>query len=190
MTAGRLLQPRRWSTATRLTAAAAVTPQGDVTLRSLGAPAQPVLAKLPGRGDITATGPLQLSNTADGYHVAAWPVPRSSNTVLVALPSDDVDEAVRHLVVVLAVGVPLLCVVLVLLARLLIVRALAPVERMHRRQREFVADAAHELRTPLASLRAQLEVAALDPAGAVTAAPLADEVARLGDMVDSMLTPI
>jgi len=54
------------------------------------------------------------------------------------------------------------------------------------RQQAFVADAAHELRSPIASLRTQLEVAAhLDEP------PLADElmadVARLGRLVDDLL---
>ena len=54
------------------------------------------------------------------------------------------------------------------------------------RQQAFVADAAHELRSPIASLRTQLEVAQrLDEA------PLADDlmadVARLGRLVDDLL---
>ncbi len=58
------------------------------------------------------------------------------------------------------------------------------------RQRTFVADAAHELRTPLAALRTQVEVAAAHPA--TTSVPeLADdlhgEVLRLQRLVDDLL---
>ena len=57
-------------------------------------------------------------------------------------------------------------------------------------QRRFVADAAHELRSPLASLRAGLEVAIAHP-GATTdaglAAELAPEVLRMGALVDDLL---
>ncbi|MCG7287889.1 HAMP domain-containing histidine kinase [Cellulomonas sp. ACRRI] len=58
------------------------------------------------------------------------------------------------------------------------------------RQRAFVADAAHELRTPLAALRAQLEVAAAHPA-AYEAGELVDglgeQVRRMQALVDDLL---
>jgi signal transduction histidine kinase len=58
------------------------------------------------------------------------------------------------------------------------------------RQRAFVSDAAHELRSPLASARTQLEVAAVvdagTPAGALAADVLLD-VERLGHLVDDLL---
>jgi signal transduction histidine kinase len=58
------------------------------------------------------------------------------------------------------------------------------------RQRAFVSDAAHELRSPLASARTQLEVASIvdagTPAGALAADVLLD-VERLGRLVDDLL---
>jgi signal transduction histidine kinase len=54
------------------------------------------------------------------------------------------------------------------------------------RQRAFVADAAHELRSPIASLRTQLEVA--DRLGeAAPAADLITDVSRLSRLVDDLL---
>jgi len=54
------------------------------------------------------------------------------------------------------------------------------------RQRAFVADAAHELRSPIASLRTQLEVAdRLDEPA--PAADLLTDVARLARLVDDLL---
>jgi signal transduction histidine kinase len=63
-------------------------------------------------------------------------------------------------------------------------------ERSSARQRSFVADAAHELRSPLTAIRAQLEVARAHPGEAdweaVSADSLAD-VERLSQLVDDLL---
>ena len=63
-------------------------------------------------------------------------------------------------------------------------------ERSSARQRSFVADAAHELRSPLTAIRAQLEVARAHPGAAdwdqVTADSLAD-VERLSRLVEDLL---
>ena len=58
------------------------------------------------------------------------------------------------------------------------------------RQRAFVADAAHELRSPLASIRTQLEVAQAHPDSADwadTADGVLADVARLSRLVDDLL---
>ncbi|ADP82019.1 sensor histidine kinase [Pseudofrankia inefficax] len=68
---------------------------------------------------------------------------------------------------------------------------LGRLEAATRRQREFVANAAHELRSPIASLQAQLEVAAATQPPATIPAhdlrgPLAD-AGRLSDLVNDLL---
>ena len=58
----------------------------------------------------------------------------------------------------------------------------------HRRQRDFVADAAHELRSPLATMQVQLEVAERVGDGGQLPAELAPELARLTALVEDLLT--
>jgi heavy metal sensor kinase len=69
-------------------------------------------------------------------------------------------------------------------------RMLDRLEEAGRRQRGFVADAAHELRSPLTSMRAQLEVASEHPELAdwqrLSKGMLADTL-RLGRMVEDLL---
>jgi signal transduction histidine kinase len=55
------------------------------------------------------------------------------------------------------------------------------------RQRSFVADAAHELRSPLASIQAQLEVAARLGEGGTLPAGLMVDVKRLSGLVEDLL---
>ena len=60
-------------------------------------------------------------------------------------------------------------------------------ERNAAQQRRFVDDAAHELRSPLASLRVQLETARDSPEGGRKEAELLHETARMERLVDQML---
>ena len=67
-------------------------------------------------------------------------------------------------------------------------------ERLHRaseQQRSFVADAAHELRSPIASIRAQLDVALANPPQAEewrhVASDVLHDVERVGRLADDML---
>ena len=58
-------------------------------------------------------------------------------------------------------------------------------------QRRFVSDASHELRSPLATLRAGIEIAAADPTGAMWLQMkdvLSEETARMSFLVEDLLT--
>ncbi|MDQ1616389.1 MAG: hypothetical protein QOJ60_2328 [Actinomycetota bacterium] len=164
--------------------------RGRVIAASHGAPRRPLLGS---RGSpqapVTAIGRLAMSNTADSYHVAALRTRDGSLTILVALPSDDVTEAVDRLTVVILVGAPTLLAILVAISWLVVGRALAPMTALYRRQEEFVSDAAHELRTPLSALMARLELAEQDEEIDVRAdvPRLRAEVARLASLVDGLL---
>jgi len=63
---------------------------------------------------------------------------------------------------------------------------LARVEQAMSRQRRFVADASHELRSPLTSLRTQIEVASTDPAGVTMREAEPDLLAEL-DRLDHLV---
>ena len=67
---------------------------------------------------------------------------------------------------------------------------LGRLEKSAERQRRFVADASHELRSPLARMRAELEVDRAHPGSAdptATSASVLDETVRLQRLVDDLL---
>jgi len=74
----------------------------------------------------------------------------------------------------------------------LVRKSAAPVERSMEQMRRFMADAAHELRTPITLLRTRAEVAASqerDPASdAATFQAIEREAARLGEITGGLLT--
>lgn len=152
--------------------------------------------------------------------------------VTVAVPAEEVADSVTALVPLLALGLPVILLVVGGTTWVVTGRALAPVERiraetdaiggddLHRRvpvppsrdevhrlaetmnrmlgrledsaerQRRFVSDASHELRSPLASLRQTAEVAATHP-GAMDDGELAEatleETLRMQRLVESLL---
>jgi signal transduction histidine kinase len=66
-------------------------------------------------------------------------------------------------------------------------RMLGRLEESSDRQRRFVADAAHELRTPITSLRTQLETAAARPGGSADEVELLKDTMRMQAIVDQLL---
>ena len=178
--------------------------EGDVVASSPNVDGLPPVADL---GDEQSTVLDHVSVGGDRFVAVAVTAdtPEGEVTVLVARALDDADEATWALVEVLAIGVPLLLVVVGLVAWALVGRALAPVAAMtgaadeitatdldrrlpepegadeiarlgttlnamldrladsRDRMSAFVADAAHELRSPVSSLRQHAEVALEHP---------------------------
>lgn len=123
----------------------------------------PVTGWRPAAGDteVRDLDDVPDDDETEDYRVWAGTVtgPDGEVTVYVGTAREQVAESVQRLVVSLAVGLPLLVLVAAGLLWLLLGRVLRPVHESQRRQQAFVADAAHELQSPLASYRAQLEVA-------------------------------
>jgi two-component system OmpR family sensor kinase len=98
-------------------------------------------------------------------------------------------EAAHRELVVTILGA---CAGLLILAAgtgyLLAGRSLKPAVRSLVQQEGLIADAAHELRTPIASIRASLESAQLDPGAASVAIETARTTSvRMGDTLDALL---
>ena len=74
----------------------------------------------------------------------------------------------------------------------LVRQSMVPIERTMDRVRRFMADAAHELRTPVTILRTRADVAASQPRDpardAATLAAIEREAARIGEIVGELLT--
>ncbi|MFG1921534.1 sensor histidine kinase [Cryptosporangium sp. NPDC048952] len=108
--------------------------------------------------------------------------------VVVGDPTDG-DEEHEKLVAALILG----CVTLVTLAALaghaLSGRSMRPAVDALERQEAFLADAAHDLRTPVATLRTLAEAALADPSQRSDLLPRAVALsARMGDIIDDLLT--
>ncbi len=108
--------------------------------------------------------------------------------VVLATPTTGLDATGAALRRWLAVLLPISVVLLAVLLWRLAGTALRPVAQARRSQREFVADAAHELRSPLASIRTQLEVARHLGEGGSLPDDLLPEVDRLSRLVEDLLT--
>ena len=169
-----------------------------------------------------------LSGTLRAIAVQAGPPP-TSQSVIVAVPVNDIEQSQRVLRTTLLLAYPPLVVIMALIAWRVIGSTLRPVETLRSgaarisgsdqderlavpesadeiralaltlndmldrlaaargRQRAFVADAAHELRSPLASMRTQLEVAQHLGEGGELATDLLADVGRLSRLVEDLL---
>jgi signal transduction histidine kinase len=103
---------------------------------------------------------------------------------------DDVADSTSVLTGVLLVAFPALVALLGGLTWWLVGRTLRPVEAAARKQQRFVADASHELRSPLTRIRTRLEVDLAHSSGVdfrETAGAVLDETAGMEHLVDDLL---
>ncbi len=205
-------------------------PDGQVAASSANVTDEPALASvLPGDEIVLDEAPLE-----DGpVLVVATAVSSADDgrTVMVGRSLDDVEEATSAAVPLLAVGVPLLMLVVATVTWWITGRALRPVEAIRGevaaissaeldrrvpepntgdeiarlattmnlmldrleesqvRQRRFVSDAAHELRSPVASIRQHSEVAIAHP-DATSVGDLAEVVHRENLRVERLVNDL
>src|SRR4029079_12211672 len=110
--------------------------------------------------------------------------------VAAVAPGVEIEDRYRGLIAAFGIAAGF-AVVLVGVGGWILVRvSSAPVEVTIEQMRRFVADAAHELRTPLAVLRSRTEVAMQQPRDSATYARTLREIAsdarQLGDIVDDL----
>ncbi|MDQ3107967.1 MAG: HAMP domain-containing protein, partial [Actinomycetota bacterium] len=209
---------------------------GSVVRSSPNIEGEPAIATFnPGRSRPAARTLHDLPIGEDPFRVVAELAGTGTTdfTVYVGGSLEPVDDAVRNLLVALALGAPALLAVVIALTWVAVDRALRPVEQiraevdsineseLHRRvpqpprsdeisrlaitmnnmlarldeaaarNRRFLADASHELRSPLAGIRSQLEVDLAHPDRAnwqTTEREVLDETLHMQRLVDDLLT--
>ena len=118
----------------------------------------------------------------------------SGQLLIAAAVADEVELADRFAALIAAFGGAALAAVVLVLAGgyFLVMKSTAPVERSIAYTRRFMADAAHELRTPIAVLRTRADVALQAPRTpddyAAVLRGMGHEAKRLGRIVDDLLT--
>jgi signal transduction histidine kinase len=111
-------------------------------------------------------------------------------TIVVSRGIDDAQDAQRAVAHALWIAIPVLLILVGVVTWAIAGVTLRPVQAANERQRRFVADAAHELRSPVASIRQHAEVASAHPSTTDVqelAATVAAEGVRLQALVDDLL---
>ena len=84
-----------------------------------------------------------------------------------------------------AVGI--LCLISVLAASILANNAVKPLDEAYRKQKEFVSDASHELKTPLSVLLTYIEILQQQPQNAKALQVMKDETKNMSGLIENLL---
>ena len=117
---------------------------------------------------------------------------RVDSVLQLAKPTAESRAAVLRTLVILSVTGGLGLLLGALASVFLASRAMGPIERSVARQQRFIGDASHELRTPVAVIRARAELLSAELGGATTVAgaearQLGQDAAELADLLSVML---
>ncbi len=167
---------------------------------SVGTPIKPseaspelrAIARRAARGEIVRTELELAENHTLSIHAERFAL-ASGRTMVAVATADQVELTDRYAALIAAFGgTALAAIVLVTVGGYFLVReSTAPAERSMAYTRRFMADAAHELRTPIAVLRTRADVALGEPrrpeSDEATLRGMSHEARRLGRVVDDLL---
>lgn len=235
-TAGRL-QTTVVSTGEETSVVQVLDPAGSVIAASPNIDGEAALLPVPPKGrrrQVSTLSRLPIGDNGESFRVVAEPVSLAAGRgwVYVATSLAQIDRTTTRVAVLLALGLPVLLLIVAVAIWRAVGRALHPVEQIRAsaavidgtelgarvplpgtgdeiallaqtmnamlariegatlRQREFVGDASHELRSPLAALQTELDVALAHPNAnppATVFARMAEQTKRMGRLLDGLL---
>jgi signal transduction histidine kinase len=169
-------------------------------LDTLGNPVKPTKVDpwiIQGAREAVKTGQVTVQRQMPGdktlrLHAMRFKLASGQHLVAVAVADQEELEDKYADLIAAFVGIALLALVLVAAGGFFLVRkSTAPIERSIEFMRRFMADAAHELRTPITILRTRAEIALQQPREAANYVSalrgVEAEARRLGSIVDSLL---
>lgn len=113
---------------------------------------------------------------------------RNYGTLIVAMDVSVEDEYARMLLMITAIVGGCTCVLLSVLSVLLIRRTMKPVQEAVTKQQQFIWDASHELKTPMAAISANTQALERDMGDNPCFRHILAEVRRMNELVQNLLT--
>ena len=138
----------------------------------------------------TLLNAIREQNREEGRvgHQAYRQEERSYGTLIVAMDVSVEDEYARMLLLITTIVGGCTCVLLSWLSVLLIRRTMKPVQEAVTKQQQFIWDASHELKTPMAAISANTQALERDMGDNPYFRHILTEVRRMNELVQNLLT--